>query len=75
MLKWYPVQSGVFSRMAYRDGNIYVQFRRNGDIWVYFGMSPEMFVEFLNAPSMGRYFVKQIKGRLPSRRLTKRRSA
>jgi hypothetical protein len=63
-LQWVPVESGLFSAVAYRQSarQLYLQFGE-GDIYCYFDCPVSVYGEFLKAESKGRYFAKHIRNR------------
>lgn len=61
-LEWVPVESGLFTATAYREGTrqLYLRFR-DGDVYRYFDCPASVYREFLKAESKGRYFSQNIR--------------
>ncbi|GAA4327933.1 hypothetical protein GCM10023149_31680 [Mucilaginibacter gynuensis] len=60
-----PVQSSALQSVGYNPDNktLELEFRENGDVWQYFSFPASAYRRFMNAESLGRFFVKKIKGK------------
>jgi hypothetical protein len=63
-VKWTPVESGLFSSVAYRAGvrQLYLRFQ-DGKIYRFFDCPVTAYNEFVTASSKARYFSEQIRNR------------
>ncbi len=63
-VKWTPVESGLFSSVAYRAGvrQLYLRFQ-DGKIYRFFDCPLAVYNEFVASSSKGRYFSQQIRNR------------
>lgn len=66
----YKVDSSNIKSVGYADGVLVVEFK-NGHLFAY-DCTPEQFEAFAAAESKGRYYSLNIRGKLPSRKLTSR---
>jgi hypothetical protein len=64
VVEWVPVESGLFSSVAYRAGarQVYLRFQ-DGKIYRFFDCPVMVYNEFIAAKSQGRYFSQQIRNR------------
>ena len=64
---WVPVESGLFSSVAYRASarQLYLRFQ-DGKIYRFFDCPVVVYDEFIAAASQGRYFSQQIRNRFRS---------
>lgn len=53
---------------AAEDRKLYVKFH-SGPTWVYEEVGPEVYQEFMATPSVGKYFLKEIKGVYPGKKV------
>ena len=68
VVEWVPVESGLFSSVAYRASarQLYLRFQ-DGKIYRFFDLSGDgSYDEFMAAASQGGYFSKQIRNRFRS---------
>lgn len=63
-VEWVPVESGLFSSVAYRASvrQLYLRFQ-DGKIYRFFDCPVTVYNEFVAAKSKGRYFSQQIRNR------------
>jgi len=63
-VEWVPVESGLFSSVAYRASarQLYLRFQ-DGKIYRFFDCPVTVYDEFIAAASQGRYFSQQIRNR------------
>jgi len=61
-MEWVPLESGVFTAVAYRAGaqQLYLRFRE-GNIYCYFACPGSVYKALLAAESKGRYFAQHIR--------------
>jgi hypothetical protein len=64
VVEWVPVESGLFSSVAYRASarQLYLRFQ-DGKIYRFFDCPVMVYNEFIAAKSQGRYFSQQIRNR------------
>ena len=66
----HPVQSSVLESVGYDPGAKILELEfREGGVWNYFDFSSISYKRFLAAESLGKFFVKRIKGRYPELRV------
>jgi hypothetical protein len=63
-VEWVPVESGLFSSVAYRASarQLYLRFH-DGKVYRFFDCPVMVYNEFIAATSQGRYFSQQIRNR------------
>ena len=64
-----PVQSSNLARVGWEDGNLYVQFN-SGQCWRYLGVPIEGYQELVAAPSVGKHFLRNVRGQYPDEKVT-----
>ncbi len=69
-MKRIHVQSSALESIGYDADSqtLELEFRENGDVWQYFNFKPSVFKKFIKADSLGRFFVKKIKGKFTEQR-------
>jgi len=67
-----PVDSSLIESVGYEEESrkLYVKLH-SGPSYVYEEVGPEMYQELLAAPSVGRFFLNEIKGVYPAKKLEK----
>ncbi|RFZ90572.1 KTSC domain-containing protein [Mucilaginibacter conchicola] len=70
-MRRHKVESSALESIGYDAGKqiLELEFRDNHSVWQYFGIRPSTYRKFISAESLGRYFVKRIKGRYPELKL------
>ncbi|GAA4923025.1 KTSC domain-containing protein [Mucilaginibacter defluvii] len=70
-MKRVHVESSALESVGYDAESqvLELEFRDNGGVWQYFGFKPSAFKKFAKATSLGRYFVKKIKGKYSEQRV------
>jgi hypothetical protein len=65
------VDSSALQSIGYDAGTqtLELEFRDNGGIWQYFALPPAFYKRFIKATSLGRFFVKKIKGKFTERQV------
>jgi hypothetical protein len=70
MMQRYPVQSSVLESVGYDPSSKILELEfREGGVWNYFDFSRISYKRFITAESLGKFFVKKIKGRYPELRV------
>ncbi len=66
------VQSTALKSIGYDEitNTLELEFRDNGGVWQYLNFSPVMFHKFIKADSLGRFFVKKIKGHFKEKKVS-----
>ncbi|RVU02030.1 KTSC domain-containing protein [Mucilaginibacter limnophilus] len=64
-MKREPVQSSALQSIGYDKQHkiLELEFRDNGGVWQYLKLPPAFYKKFRQAESLGRFFVKKIKGK------------
>ncbi|RYY36282.1 MAG: KTSC domain-containing protein [Sphingobacteriaceae bacterium] len=59
------VESSALESIGYeaKTQTLELEFRENGGVWQYLKLSPTFYKKFRQANSLGRFFVKKIKGK------------
>jgi hypothetical protein len=66
----HPVQSSVLESVGYDPGAKILELEfREGGVWNYFDFSRISYKRFITAESLGKFFVKRIKGKYPELRV------
>lgn len=70
-MKRVHVESSALESIGYdaESQTLELEFRDNGGVWQYFNFKPSTFRRFTNAGSLGRFFVKKIKGKFREQRV------
>lgn len=71
-MKRIHVESSALESIGYDADTqtLELEFRDNGGVWQYYNFKPSAFKKFTNADSLGRFFVKKIKGKYREQRVT-----
>jgi hypothetical protein len=70
MMQRQPVQSSVLESVGYDPSAKILELEfREGGVWNYFDFSKISYKRFITAESLGKFFVKRIKGRYPELRV------
>jgi hypothetical protein len=64
-MKRLPVNSSALASIGYDpvEKILELEFRDHGGVWQYYSFPPATFKKFARADSLGRFFVKKIKGK------------
>ncbi|MCC8409735.1 KTSC domain-containing protein [Mucilaginibacter sp. UR6-1] len=70
-MKRVHVESSALESIGYdtESQTLELEFRDNGGVWQYFNFKPSAFKKFIDSDSLGRFFVKKIKGKFKERRM------
>ncbi|AMR34311.1 hypothetical protein A0256_24085 [Mucilaginibacter sp. PAMC 26640] len=66
------VKSSALQSIGYDPGThvLELEFHENGGVWQYLNFKPAALKKFLSSQSLGNYFVTQIKGKYPERKMS-----
>jgi hypothetical protein len=72
MTEMHDVESSLIASIGYdaESRKLYVNFHKGGS-YVYEEVGPEVYQELKAAPSVGRFFLNEIKGVYPAKKLEK----
>jgi len=66
----HPVHSSVLESVGYDAGTKILELEfREGGVWDYFDFPKPTYHRFIKAESLGKFFVKRIKGKYPEIRI------
>jgi hypothetical protein len=66
----HPVHSSVLESVGYDHGTKILELEfKEGGVWDYFDFPNPTYNRFIKAESLGKFFVKRIKGRYPELRI------
>ncbi|MEO6148701.1 MAG: KTSC domain-containing protein [Mucilaginibacter sp.] len=70
-MKRHHVDSSALQSIGYdaEQQTLELEFRDNGGVWQYFGLPPSVYKRFIQAESLGRFFVKKIKGKFSEQKV------
>ncbi|RYD91643.1 MAG: KTSC domain-containing protein [Sphingobacteriales bacterium] len=70
-MKRYAVESSALQSIGYdaKQQTLELEFRDDGGVWQYFPLPPSVFKRFTHAASLGRFFVKKIKGKFVEKKV------
>ncbi|RYZ96146.1 MAG: KTSC domain-containing protein [Sphingobacteriaceae bacterium] len=70
-MKRQHVDSSALHSIGYDDEAhiLELEFNDHGGIWQYLALPPAVYKKFRRAKSLGRFFVKQIKGKFTEKRI------
>lgn len=70
-MKRQHVESAALESVGYDPDKkiLELEFTDNGGVWQYYQLPTTVYKKFRNADSLGRYFVKEIKGRYEEKKV------
>ncbi|RCH54342.1 KTSC domain-containing protein [Mucilaginibacter hurinus] len=70
-MKRRTVQSSALQSVGYdaEKETLELEFRDNGGVWQYLALPPAVYKQFIRAASLGRFFVKKIKGKFKEQKV------
>jgi hypothetical protein len=70
-MKRQHVESSALESVGYDPDKkiLELEFMDNGGVWQYYQLPTTVYKKFRNSESLGRYFVKKIKGKYPEKKV------